>query len=344
MKLVDVTGFGHSGKSSVVDFLKQYDAVFGFPNQVEFELFRVPGGLLDLYFAIYVSWNPIRATTRINEFRKLVKRIGTIQTGSRPLTYFTASGHGYEQYFNGRFIELSHRLIDKMTEQQIYTFWPYELLRMPYLTLFYKKLKSKFFNSLVSSTVYFSDRDQFIRDVRSYVEALFAEVETNGATHFLLSNAFDAYNPGPCLEMAGDACSIIVDRDPRDIYASLIAPSEGFIPAVDQKKNMERIKKDMTGFNDIHQFIARNKIIRGNVNDPGSDRILRLRYEDFILDHERQAERVKSFIGLPAGATITRAGFDASKSSKNIGLWKKYRDTPEIKLIESELRQYCYQI
>lgn len=344
MKIVDISGFGHSGKTAVTDFLKQYDCVVGFPNFVEFELFRVPGGLLDLYFSIYESWNLIRSTVRINDFKKLVKRIGTIQSSSNPISYFTASGHGYDHYFNGRFIELSNNLINKIILAEQYTFWPYENLRLPGLIIFRNKLYARFFNSLVSANIYYSDRNQFIEHVQTYIKELFDELHAPGKTHVILNNAFDPFNPGLCLEMAGkDAYSIIVDRDPRDVYASQISAKDGYIPDFEKNKNIDKIKKLFTGFNDINQFIFRYRTIKGNVKDDKGGKVLRLRYEDFITDHENQSKIVRTFIGIDENAVIAGAEFSVSNSIKNIGLWKKYENLPEIKLIEKELKQYCYQ-
>jgi len=34
--------------------------------------------------------------------------------------------------------------------------------------------------------------------------------------------------------------------------------------------------------------------------------------------------------------------FDPEKSAKNVGIWKKMKDSDEIKLIEKELKDYLY--
>lgn len=345
MKFVDVSGFGNSGKTAITDFLKQYDAVFSFPNYVEFEIFRVPGGLLDLYFSIYESWNLIRSTVRINEFKHLVKRIGTVQSALDPISYFTASGHGYNQYFNNRFIELSDKLIEKIISNKQNTFWPYENLRVNPLMVFYNKFKSKFFNSLLSSDIYFSDRNQFNEFVRTYMQELFAEaIIPDKHTHVLLNNAFEPFNASLCINMVDDAYAIIVDRDPRDIYASQINLNDRFVPDFEKKKNIDRIKKQMIGFDDINQFISRYKLIKENVRtDVENNRILRIRYEDFLLDHEKQAEVVRSFIGIPKDSRISKTNFNINDSIKNVGLWKKYQHLNEIKMIHQKLGKYCYQ-
>jgi hypothetical protein len=342
MKFVDISGFGHSGKSAVTDYLKQYNCVLSFPNHVEFELIRVSGGLLDLYFSIYESWNLIRSTVRLNEFKALVNRIGTTQSTSNPISYFTASGHGYEKLFNYKFIEISNKFIDRIITGKQRTFWPYENLRVNPILVFFNKFKAKFFNSLLTSEIYFSDRNDFLSHTEVYMKELFKEIVETHHTHFLLSNAFEPFNPKPCLDMVGDAFAIIVDRDPRDIYASQINANDVFIPNFEQDKKIESIKKLMTGFGDIDHFIFRYKTLKENVINKSDCRIINVNYEDFVLNHESCAKTIKSIIGISEKEHLINDGFDVSRSVKNVGLWKKYADLPEIKKIEDQLGQFCH--
>lgn len=341
MRFIDISGFGHSGKTAVTDYLKQYECVFAFPNHVEFEIIRVSGGLLDLYFSIYESWNLIRSTVRINEFKALVNRIGTVQQATNPISYFTASGHGYNALFNNRFVELSNQLIDKIISGKQNTFWPYENLRVNPLEVFFNKFKSKFFNSLLTSEIYFSNRNDFLKYTRAYMQDLFLEAIETKHTHVLLNNGFEPFNPTIPLDMIGDAYSIIVNRDPRDIYASQINSSDTFIPSFEKHKDTENIKKSFTGFNNINHFIFRYKTLNENVCENNDPRIIKINYEDFILNHETESKRIKDIIGIKT-ENITEFNFDISKSINNVGLWKKHADLPEIKLIEKQLSQFCY--
>ncbi|PWS28182.1 hypothetical protein DHW03_11575 [Pedobacter yonginense] len=342
-KIIDISGYGHSGKTAITDYLKQFDSVFGFPNYVEFELFRVPGGLVDLYHALYDSWNLIRSRVRLNEFDKLIHRIGRVQTASDPLSYFYASAHGYDQYFNNRFIKLSEELITKIiTGTQKNTFWPYENLRVHPLKVFINKFKTKFFRSLTSADLYYSDRNQFVGLVSNYVDSLMSELGEEKHTHVILNNAFDPFNPSICLNMINNGVSIVVERDPRDIYASQINTADMYVPDFEKTKTADKIRQQFTGFNDIEYFIFRYKTIRDNVIESQDSRILRLRFEDFVLDHEIYSKKVLDFVGLDPNTKKNDLNYNLQNSSKSIGLWKKYVDLPEIKLIGEKLSQFCY--
>jgi hypothetical protein len=342
-RIIDISGYGHSGKTAVTDYLKQFEPVFGFPNYVEFELFRVPGGLLDLYHALYDSWNLIRSRVRLQEFKTLVHRIGRVQQNSDPLSYFFASGHGYDQYFNNRFQELSEQLIKNLvTGTQQKTFWPYENLRVKPIDVFINKFYKKFFNKLVSADLYYSNRTEFIPLVKGYIDDLMNEVGNENHTHIILNNAFDPFNPSICLNMITDGCSIVVERDPRDIYATQINTNDMYVPEYEKTKTADKIRQQFTGFNDIEYFIFRYKTIRQNVIKKDDPKVLRLKFEDFVLNHDSYSKKVLDFIGLDPGSKRNNFTYNLHNSQKSIGLWRKYSDLREIKLIEKELNEFCY--
>jgi Sulfotransferase family len=342
-KIIDVSGYGHSGKTAVSDFLKDHERVFSFPSNVEFELFRVQGGLVDLYLCIYFGWNLIRSRAKINEFKKLVNRIGTVQNKFQPSTLWNASGHGYNQLFNNKFISISQEFINELTKTQQESFWPYDSLSDTKLKVFYDKIWNKFSRNLSLKTIYYTDRNEFINLSSSYIHKLFAEVGNSNQTHVVLNNTFEPYNPSISLDIVENSVSIIVDRDPRDIFSSLINSKDTFVPTFEKYKNSEELKKRMVGFDDIDQFIARFKILKNNVIKDQDDRVLRIRYEDFILNHEETARQINNHVELVNLEKTVNKSFNLEDSKKNVGIWKKYRDLPEIIQIEKELAEYCYQ-
>lgn len=341
-KIIDISGFGHSGKSAVSEFLIDHNDFFAFPIHVEFELFRVKGGLVDLYYSIFHNWNLIRTKESLFAFEKLVKRIGEVQNYKKPSTLWSASGHGYNQYFNGKFIELSKKYVENLIALEQDTFWPYQKLYMSKYELFLEKIKAKYFKSILTKKVYFTNRNFFLENTSNYVHSLFNEVNSNGANNIILSNAFEPYNPGTCINMVNNSYSIIVDRDPRDIYASLIDQNDGFIPSFEGNKIFKKLKKLIVGVKNIDEFILRYKTIKSNIELDSNSHILRINYEDFILKHEYVKKTIYDFIGLSNYTKKDVLKFNPDDSKKNIGIWKKYKHTPEIQKIQSELAEFCY--
>jgi hypothetical protein len=342
-KIVDVSGYGHSGKTAISDFLKDYDSVFSFPSHVEFELFRVQGGLVDLYLSIYFGWNLIRSRFRIYEFKKLISRIGTVQDKFKPMSLWNASGHGYNQYFNNNFISISEEFVNELTKINQDSFWPYDILSDGKFKLVFDKVWKKFSKNLPLKEIYYTDRNEFLNLTSNYVHKLFGEVGNPNHTHVVLNNTFEPYNPSISLDMVENSFSIIVDRDPRDIFSSLINSNDVFVPSFEKYKNAEELKKRMVGFDNIDQFIARFKILKNNVIKEQNSKVLRIRYEDFILNHEETVKIINSHIGLNNLSKTENRSFNIEDSKKNVGIWKQYRELPEIMQIEKELAEYCYQ-
>lgn len=341
-KIIDISGFGHSGKSAVSEFLIDHNDFFAFPIHVEFELFRVRGGLIDLYYSLFHNWNLIRSKESLLAFEKLVLRIGEVQNYKKLSTLWTTSGHGYNQYFNDKFIELSKKYVENLIVLKQDTFWPYEKLYMSKFDLFLEKIRGKVFKNILTKKVYFTNRNIFLENTSNYIHSLFNEVNCNGANNIVLSNAFEPYNPSTCINMVSNSYSIIVDRDPRDIYASLIDQNDGFIPNFESNKIFTKLKKMIVGVNDIDEFILRYKTIKSNIESDSNSRILRINYEDFILNHEQVKKTIYNFIGISNSTKKNNIKFNPEDSKKNIGIWKKYQHVSEIQQIERELAEFCY--
>jgi len=339
LKFIDISGFGHSGKTIVSDYLKENNRIFSFDNNVEFELIRVPGGLLDLYYSIFENWSLIRSSKRIKDFKKLIFRIGITPSISNPITYFNSSGHSYEQLFKNNFISESLDFIDKIVISTDRTFWPYENLTSNTLNLVLSKFKLKFFNKLIESEILYTKRENFLFLVNEYLNNLFLHIANNSESHVLLNNSCEPFSPECSLKILGDSYSIIVDRDPRDIYASQINQEDVFIPNFELKSGIYKMKKKMTNFENLQGFIERYKILHENISDINHTRVLRIKFEDFILDHKKSISNINNFLNLE---TNYEAKFNVSDSIKNVGIWRKYKDLNEIKIIERELKKYCY--
>lgn len=340
-KIIDVTGFGHSGKTAITDYLKQYPQVFSFPNHIEFELFRVSGGLVDLYHSVYASWSLLRSKKSIEEFKKVINRIGNIKSKKNITSWWNASGHNYDEHFNGMFKIHSEIFLNKLIIDSHRQIWPYSLLSISKLNLLIRNFSRTMFGQELKAEIYYSNRNDFLQLVNEYIQSLFKEVVEQKHSHIILNNAFEAYNPTPCFEMVPQSLSIVVDRDPRDIYASMIGSSDIFVPEFEKYKGADKLKKNLSGFDDINYFILRFKLLRENISFPNDERVLRINFEDFIINHDDCANRITNFIGLDRIAIERTKEFNLENSRKNVGVWKRFADLPQIKQIESELGLYC---
>lgn len=338
-KIIDISGYGFTGKTIINDFLKNSDKVFSPPNSFEFELFRVHGGLLDLYFSIYESWSVVRSSKKINNFRNLIYRIGHKRSILKPNSYF-ASGHCYDDFFNQRFIPLSEKFLEEIVIQKRKKFWPYENLSNSKLELLVNKLKRVLLGMPPFQNVNYCDRNSFLKNVNNYIQELYNEVCNESHSHIILNNSFEPYNPLPCLEMIKNSKSIIVDRDPRDIYASLIDTNKSFLSSHENKKTIKYIKST-SNYDDINLFIKNYKILRENSAENNDKRILKVAFEDFVLQNKEISNRLSQFLEIETPAYLSN--LQISNSKKNVGIWKQYSHRNEIKFIEKELKPFCYK-
>ena len=58
----------------------------------------------------------------------MILRIGTVQNKLKPWTLWNASGHGYEKFFNNKFIHISEDYIYSLIVFKHKSYWPYDNL------------------------------------------------------------------------------------------------------------------------------------------------------------------------------------------------------------------------
>ena len=77
--------------------------------------------------------------------------------------------------------------------------------------------------------------------------------------------------------------------------------------------------------------------------DNNQKRIMYVNYEDLIFNYEQTVQELLSKLDVdPELHTKKKQYFDPAKSAKNVGIWKRMKDSKEIKLIEKELKDYLY--
>ena len=202
----------------------------------------------------------------------------------------------HDDFFNQRFIPLSEKFLEEIVTERK-KFWPYENLSNSKLELLVNKLKRVLFGMPPFQNVNYCDRNSFLKNVNNYIQELYNEVCNESHSHIILNNSFEPYNPLPCLEMIKNSKSIIVDRDPRDIYASLIDTNKSFLSSHENKKTIKYIKST-SNYDDINLFIKNYKILRENSAENNDKRILKVAFEDFVLQNKEISNRLSQFLEI----------------------------------------------
>ena len=346
-KYINISGLGHSGKTSVTDILKEFDNVHNIDNLFEFDLVRIPGGLSDLKFNVYDHWSPIRADAAIKRFTKVCNRLSDSSTLNL-LKKIQSYGTNYEEIFNNRFLIETNIFLEKLIKKKIKkTYWPYSLIEKSTFFLLLFKLSRKLgFEKILFHghyDYYILDNKNFIKYVHQYLNNLFNTI-SNKNDFVLLNNTIEPYNGIYNEELFPNLISINVTRDPRDVYASIKFSEQSYIPEFEKKISSIKIKSQILNSNKINDFIAIQRNLYQNLTRQDNKNIINLKFEDIVFDYNKTLSVICNKVGINKKNHVNKGKyFDPEKSKKNIGIWKKYQDLPEIKLIEKELAEYCYQ-
>jgi len=340
MKFVDVSGVGNSGKSALVDLLRELDGFYVPEYWFEFDFIRTPGGLLDLRHSLLEDWSPVRSDAAYKDFVSLIDIMGPDVPFWDLLGWFRTSGHRFDRRFKGVFTQLSMEFVKSFVLGSYKAYWSFETTRESNFQRSFKRVARRFgFGEL--ETVYLLNNKDFDKKARAYMAELYRSFVPPNTDHIIFNNGFEPFNPGPGLTMLG-ARQIVVLRDPRDIYVAGLN-SRGL-----NKEDAQLLATDNYGFSksflstgDLQFFVERYKLYREQLcKNPRQD-VLIVNFEELTGNYNVALERILRFLTLESQNHIQpQKYFNPAKSSKNVGLWRSYSKKDEIRFIESELSQY----
>jgi len=323
LQFIDLSGYAFTGKHAVIDLMREIDGYHVPHFQFEFALLRIQGGILDLEHALCESWSPIRSDAAIRRFKRLVRRLGATNRITDPRSWFEAVGWNYESCYRGRFFALSRQYLDRLVAASWSAPWPYALADLSGGELFLRKLKQKLrWPRAVHFEYHVSRPADFVEITRDYLEAVMSSNVAHGTRAIVMHNAFEPYQPARSLKFFRRAKAIVVDRDPRDTYVQGL----WYAPIA-------------TG---VREFIARYRMQREATDYTSHPDVLRVRFEDLVLDYWTVIDRIFAHLGEDRARHVRpRQYFDPEVSRRNIGIWQAYPKQDEIRRIEGELATYC---
>lgn len=331
--IIDLSGYSFTGKSAYYDLLSGCQNVRSFGIESEFDLIRSQGGLLDLYHALCISWSPIRSSEAIRSFKRLIHYFG----GKRNLydRLFRYGPH-YDSIIEN-FTQKSEDFVKNLILSEWMGEWPFADFNESHsFTIIRKNIKRLGFSK--KQNVYLSSfsEEKFTELCVSYIRELFEDNYDSNTQGLLLNNCFEPFDPLLSMKFFPEARSIVVDRDPRDIYISAL--NARTVNGVD-------VGGAVVG-GGVEKFIDRFLTYRNNVSVASSPKLMRTNFENLIIKNGDEIEKLSSFLApLEIDWSLARSNFNLEKSSKNIRQWlhfdhKKYKN--DIKLIEDRLSRYCY--
>jgi len=340
---VDVSGVGNSGKSVITDLLREVDIVYSPEYAFEFDLIRVPGGLLDFRYCLKTDWSPIRSHAAYFQFLDVVNKMGGDPAWWNILGLFGVTSQRYDRRFKQQFFDLSNEFANSFVAGTYQAEWPYDGLRIPG----WKRLRRKLLGRMnlrrwTTSNVMLMDGKDFDVRALAFMSKLFHQIVDPHDEYVVLNNGFEPFNPIPGLDMLEGSRQIVVIRDPRDCFVSgLNLHNVGSADKNLLSFDNDGMNKSFLATDNLQMFVRRFRLYNEQVYSGNDHRILCLRFEDLVHDYEKCIMRIFDFLELKSENHREKLRyFDPEQSKKNIGLWRKYSLKDEIKFIQEQLPEF----
>lgn len=336
MSLIDISGMGHSGKSTVNCYLSEFEGLNVHPPGYEFNLFRLSGGLYSLDQAF-------RNLADVQSFDYALNVSSTLINNILPSIPSVTITPAEAKWF------LRSLTVGRVESMPWHDLAYAESSKEFYLSKFKKtifgsallsiKQSIPFLNKMNFREVSFPKLDHCSYWIEDFLNYLF----TNGKT--VVNNLFGPNISPEQLALIPSLKSIFVLRDPRDIIAS-IGHDERYVPAFESASDHEQqlLKQAFVGKNDVDFFIAQQKVIRERVSRLCPTQSLVISFEDFCLNYDEISKRLNDFLEIRVDQQVAKfKNFDPTKSKLNIGLHKTYHDQKVIRKVADELETYLYE-
>jgi len=320
-----VSGYGRSGSSACVDLLREFEYIDG-PDK-EFRIAKDPYGLLDLELSIVDNWEFIRHNAAINDFLEYCSML------SRSDGIFKRVGKNFSDILSVDLMKESLEYVSRINDFMYIGDTMLNRYKLNALQSLKQRIKSK---AGLSNAVpmHFSrpSEDKFLVETKQYLRRIFENYAASKKINkIVLDQAISPTNINKALRYFDNARLIIVDRDPRDIYATMIN-NKMFLGVSD---------------NSVYKYIAWHHAVRKQtVQDSDSifmqDKVLRLNFEDFFLHYERTIGEIKKFLNIEFSHKEKGIRFNCEDIDKHVGIWKNVPQQDAMKKIGEELKKDCY--
>lgn len=324
--VIGVTGYGASGASACVALLKEFDNIQHYDGRFEFQLLQQPDGIRDLKFHLVESRRRISINTAVRRFIKQYR--------------FGRSNGAYEGFTGGRYKTLSEQYVDALMQLKWKgksAFDPQDVLGILEMGVFrvIGAVIRRVFKFVgirkpwpPNNTRYYTDisEEAFVSITKKYLQDILVASGFDMEDPIVLEQLFCLEDPTEGAEYFDDYRSIIVERDPRDVYLltnGYLSDACSFMPN--------------TG--DVEAFVAYYKGLHHSKS--ANAKVYYLRFEDLIYNYEETVQRIESFLGLKHERE--REHFKPEQSINNTQVFKKYPQYAEqIRYIEENLAEYLY--
>ena len=329
MRFIATTGYYGSGSSAVTDLVREYSNVEQ-PTGTDFEISFFFGyhGIENLRYWI-VNGKRLQRDA-IHDFLSTARRVASL-------------GHkmNYEKYFQGHFMEATRKYVRQISGTKCGERYYVDLMRLSDMKL----LLHRFVNKLYASNIIYSKthsdvrqsgtrlfgtkeslylyditEDEFIYETKKFINYLFGNICRNKKI-IMVDGLISTHDIDDVSMYFDDLRTVIVRRDPRDIYLS-----EKYIW---KTETVPRAPKSFCSWfaQAMKTYSYKTSIVK------------EILFEDLIFNYDKTVSELELFLDLSEENHIEKQKyFKPDVSINNCRLWKKYpQEADNIKLIEESL-------
>lgn len=335
--IITTTGFYNTGSSAITHMLSEFDVVSNTAGTYEIRIMFDPDAMSDLEYNLID--NPHRQNTPL----ALLRFKEYIDFNSSSLL-----NHHYEQMCDGNFKKISYEYLEDLCD--------FKYLGASHLDVWhrgklfwivnriYKKIIYSVFGytppkyivpSLMKPQVQYAgtfDEDNFLLASKKYLSKFLSYVNKDNRDILMIDQLLPPTNISRYQRYIPEDYSlktIIVDRDPRDLYVIC--------------KYLENTK--IIPCDTPEDFCRWFLWTRGqSAKQKDSNDFLRVQFEDLIYEYDKTRNKVVEFCGFEnMQCSQKRNVFKPMNSINNTHVWLRYpQSKDEVVYIENRLKDYCY--
>lgn len=325
MKKIACVGYHATGAGVIDDLFREFDNVEQGQYEVECRVLQDPDGISDLEYNLVENPHRLNSGFAVKRFQNYVKR--TKRT--------------YRKIFGNQWELISQKYVQSIVKINYRGYWHGDIWLLNFTLRYYhlfrrflsriapKKLKKpsyyNYFPWLHTYHAYMTETE-FLETTRNYLDELCAAMNCSNKEYVFLDQPYSPSNLGRYQRYIRDIKTIVVDRDPRDVYI------------------FQKLIKEHTLPSDVYDFcmVYRDSRIKTSMAPEGT--CMYVKFEDMIYHYDEYVTKVVEFVGITEDHHIHKKKyFDPSISQKNTRLWKKYPEyDEEVKIIEHELSEFLY--
>ena len=323
--IISTCGFGNTGASAVLDFLQGYPELQRIAD-FEFQLFHMPDGINDLKYHLTVSRERIACNCAVKRFERaaihgrvgrMMKQLCGDQYVSLIKKYVNeliqVSWYGCSRYDPSDVTNRSQEGIRGAWQTQVN-----RVLRKTNHRFHYPAFQQRY--------LAIWDEQQFDQLTQSFFQSCLRAVGLDPDKDILMDVLFSAMNPAQGTEFVSNPKTILVFRDPRDMFirANEHQATNGHTPC-----------RDAEAFAVYYRSLMEHRI-------PSND-VLTVQYEELIYNYFPTTEKIMAFLGFKERPANEFEFFNPDISVKYTQAWKTYPGhETEKSIIEERLSKYLF--